>query len=39
LRAEQKHLWRIGIWCAVSSKAQAADDKISLEEQVRLGRE
>ncbi len=30
---------RIGIWCAVSSKAQAADDKISLDEQERLGRE
>lgn len=30
---------RIGIWCAVSSAAQAADDRISLEEQERAGRE
>jgi len=25
--------WRIGVWCAVSSKPQAADDKVSLEDQ------
>jgi len=36
---EQKTLWRIGIWCAVSSKAQAGPDKESLPEQERLGRE
>lgn len=30
---------RIGVWCAVSSQAQAAEDKISLEEQERSGRE
>ena len=34
-----EHPWRIGIWAAVSSKAQAADDKVSLDEQERLGRE
>ena len=32
-------LWRIGIWCAVSTKPQAAPDKESLPEQERLGRE
>jgi DNA invertase Pin-like site-specific DNA recombinase len=30
---------RVAIWCAVSSKAQAADDKISLDDQERAGRE
>ena len=32
-------LWRIGIWCAVSTKPQAAPDKESLPEQERLGRQ
>ena len=32
-------LWRIGIWCAVSTKPQATPDKESLPEQQRLGRE
>lgn len=31
--------WRIGVWAAVSSQAQASDDKISLDEQERQGRE
>jgi len=30
---------RIAIWCAASSKHQAGDDKISLEDQERAGRE
>lgn len=30
--------YRVGIWCAVSSKAQAADDKISLSAQEQAGR-
>lgn len=30
---------RIGLWCAVSSRAQAAEDKISLEDQERQGHE
>ncbi|MCP4544643.1 MAG: recombinase family protein [Chloroflexi bacterium] len=30
---------RIAIWCAVSSKAQATDDKISLQAQEQAGRE
>jgi DNA invertase Pin-like site-specific DNA recombinase len=29
----------IGVWCAVSSRAQAGEDKISLEDQERQGRE
>ena len=29
--------WRIGIWAAVSSKAQARDDKVSLEQQIAAG--
>jgi hypothetical protein len=37
--AEQKRLWRIGIWRAVSSKPQAAGDKVSLESQEEAGRE
>lgn len=31
--------WRVGLWCAVSSKPQAADDRVSLQEQERIGRE
>ncbi|NIV30269.1 MAG: recombinase family protein, partial [Anaerolineae bacterium] len=30
--------WRVGIWCAVSSKPQAAEDKSSLQDQERAGR-
>lgn len=30
---------RVAIWCAVSSKPQAAEDKVSLDDQERQGRE
>jgi hypothetical protein len=30
---------RVGLWLAVSSEAQAKEDKISLQEQERVGRE
>lgn len=29
--------WRIGIWAAVSSRAQATEDKTSLDEQIQAG--
>jgi DNA invertase Pin-like site-specific DNA recombinase len=35
---EKRTLWRIGIWCAVSSKAQAGEDKVSLGSQEGRGR-
>ena len=31
--------YRVAIWCAVSSKVQAADDKVSLEAQEQAGRD
>ena len=31
-------VWRVVIWAAVSSKRQAAEDKVSLEDQERQGR-
>ena len=31
--------YRVAIWCAVSSKAQATDDKVSLGSQEQAGRD
>jgi hypothetical protein len=30
---------RIGVWAAVSSKAQASEDEVSLDDQIRSGHE
>lgn len=36
---DDKRPLRIGVWCAVSSQAQAAEDKVSLDDQEQAGRE
>jgi hypothetical protein len=36
---KDKRPYRVAIWCAVSSKVQAADDKVSLDAQEQAGRE
>ena len=35
----ENRAWRVGVWCAVSSQAQATEDKISLQHQEQRGRE
>ncbi len=37
--SDKKRTWRVLVWAAVSSKAQATEDKVSLEAQEEQGRE